>query len=204
MCISCLDNLFLLFSQIVVKILLSTRSCKNGHRSRTGREACICEGIIDALVLTLHLHLHGGLVVAGLSIPAIISLIERRVYHYDSILFLCKVIITLINLFKFLFLDSRGFGVLGFWGFKVIKLIFLIIRAEAYTCWSARCARSGLVVFCVYLSRFRFFFRILVFFSFFEYFLVISVICGFLSRKKDCFWPFYQILAFLVICGFLS
>ena len=37
------------------------------------------------------------------------------------------------------------------------------------------------------------FFRILVFFSFFEYFLVISVICGFLSRKKDCFWPFYQI-----------
>ena len=77
------------------------------------------------------------------------------------------------------------------------------------------------------------FFRILVFFSFFEYFLghfsqfwlfimqkdrfwpfyqisACSVICGFLSWtggfllwKKDCFWPFYQISAFSVNCGFL-
>ena len=33
-----------------------------------------------------------------------------------------------------------------FWVFRVIMLIFLIFHAEADTCWSARCARSGLVV----------------------------------------------------------
>ena len=35
---------------------------------------------------------------------------------------------------------------LVFWVFRVIMLIFLIFHAEADTCWSARCARSGLVV----------------------------------------------------------
>ena len=72
-------------------------------------------------------------------------------------------------------------------------LIFLIFRAEAYTCWSARFARSGLVVLRVYQMRFRFFSNSGIF-SFFEYFRVILVSFGFLSCKKDRFWPFYQIL----------
>ena len=48
------------------------------------------------------------------------------------------------------------------------------------------------------------FFRILVFFSFFEYFLGHSSQFWLFIMQKDRFWPFYQILAFLVICGFLS
>ena len=45
-------------------------------------------------------------------------------------------------------------------------LIFLIFRAEAYTCWSARFARSVLVVLRVYLNRFRFFSDSGIFFIF--------------------------------------
>ena len=47
-----------------------------------------------------------------------------------------------------------------------MMLIFLIFRAEAYTCWSARFARSWLVVLRDYLRKFRFFFWILVLFQF--------------------------------------
>jgi hypothetical protein len=49
------------------------------------------------------------------------------------------------------------FRIQFFWVFRVMMLIFLIFRAEAYTCWSARFARSVLVVLRVYLNRFRFF-----------------------------------------------
>ena len=38
------------------------------------------------------------------------------------------------------------FRIYFFWVFRVIMLIFLIFHAEADTCWSARCARSELVV----------------------------------------------------------
>ena len=36
--------------------------------------------------------------------------------------------------------------ILNFGVFRFMELIFLIFHAEADTCWSARCARSGLVV----------------------------------------------------------
>ena len=55
--------------------------------------------------------------------------------------------------------------------FWVIMLIFLIFRAEAYTCWSARFARSGLVVLRIYLMKFRFFSDSGIFFIFNEKFL---------------------------------
>ena len=58
-------------------------------------------------------------------------------------------------------------------------MIFLIFRAEAYTCWCARFARSrvgGVARLFKEISVFR----ILVFFQF-SSFLVISVSCGFLS-----------------------
>ena len=35
---------------------------------------------------------------------------------------------------------------LVFWGSQGHNVDFFIFRAKAYTCWSARCARSGLVV----------------------------------------------------------
>ena len=46
-------------------------------------------------------------------------------------------------------------------------LIFLIFRAEAYTCWSARFARSRVVGdFAVILADFGFFFGFWYFFNF--------------------------------------
>ena len=38
--------------------------------------------------------------------------------------------------------SGHGQNLFFFWVFRVIMLIFLIFRAEAYTCWSARFARS--------------------------------------------------------------
>ena len=113
-------------------------------------------------------------------------------------------------------------------------LIFLIFRAEAYTCWSARFARSCVGGVARLFKEISVFFGFWYFFSFFKYFCVILVICGFFFMKKrlflailldlgifshswlfimkgrlfitkkDCFWSFHQIQVFLVICGFLS
>ena len=55
---------------------------------------------------------------------------------------------------------------LVFLSFQGHNVNFLIFRAEAYTCWSARFARSGLVVLRVYLMKFRFFSDSGIFFIF--------------------------------------
>ena len=84
-------------------------------------------------------------------------------------------------------------------------LIFLIFRAEAYTCWSARFARSRVGGVARLFKQISVFFSDSgIFFSFFEYFLGHSSQFWLFIMQKDRFWPFYQILAFLVICGFLS
>ena len=76
--------------------------------------------------------------------------------------------------------------------FRVFVLIFLIFRAEAYTCWSARFARSGLVVLRVYLMKFRFFSDFGIFLHFSSIFWVILVNFGFLSCKKTVFGHFIR------------
>jgi hypothetical protein len=69
-------------------------------------------------------------------------------------------------------------------------LIFLIFRAEAYTCWSARFARSRVGGVSRLFKQIPIFSDSGIFFSFFEYFLVISVSFGFLSCKKTVFGHF--------------
>ena len=61
-------------------------------------------------------------------------------------------------------------------------LIFLIFRAEAYTCWSARCARSRAGGVARLFKEISGFFGFWYFFFIFRVFLVISDIFGFLSR----------------------
>ena len=70
-------------------------------------------------------------------------------------------------------------------------LIFLIFRAEAYTCWSARFARSGLVVSRVHLSRFRFFSDSGIFFIFRVFFGSFQSVLAFYHAKR----PFLAILS---------
>ena len=59
---------------------------------------------------------------------------------------------------------------------RVIMLIFLIFRAEADTCWSARFARSRVGGVARLFKEISFFFRILVFFSIFRVFFGFLVI----------------------------
>ena len=103
------------------------------------------------------------------------------------------------------------FRIQFFWVFRVMMLIFLIFRAEAYTCWSARFARSELVVFSRLFKQISVFFSDSGTFSIFSCFSVFLVICGlfFVNRrlfivKKRLFWPFYQISVFSGVGGFVK
>ena len=76
--------------------------------------------------------------------------------------------------------------ILNFGVFRFMELIFLIFHAEADTCWSARCARSGLVVS-----------NSIIFFRFMGKFIKKSLHSG--SIRKSCYLGHFR--SFLVIFG---
>ena len=89
-------------------------------------------------------------------------------------------------------------------------LIFFIFRAEAYTCWSARFARSRVGGVARLFKEISFFFGFKYFFHFSSIFRFLGHLWLFIMNrrlfimKKDRFWPIYRISVFRVICGFLS
>ena len=81
---------------------------------------------------------------------------------------------------------------MNFGVFRFMELIFLIFHAEADTCWSARCARSGLVV-----SNSIIFFRLMGTFikkAYIRVLFVNRVILGYLVH----FWSFRVLFVYLL------
>ena len=71
---------------------------------------------------------------------------------------------------------------MNFGVFRFMELIFLIFHAEADTCWSARCARSELVVS-----------NSIIFFRFMGKFIKKSLHSG--SIRKSCYFGLFWVIS---------